>query len=331
VIVSPACDASLSPAELDRKSMPLDNKLRTLRRLFGERSFFRNVGQRHAKPDAAGTSARGTADAKPAREAAISPEVDNAASTTSAGVENDDPYADYLQTEEVQGQSDESSGRSRSKRKSQPSGGVPRAFFAGVPPRSIRNKAVSGQLNIVHLFEKQKMRLYYGTMRDHTFQRYVEEAQRARFNVDAELMRMLEMRLDTLVYRTGFVQTPNQARQWICHNQILVNGSPVNIKSARLRVGDVLAVRDRFTERALDACERAATHRLAVGAGSSWLPATGRPEGMLPWMVVDRAGLAAVLVREPSNEEVRALCRAALFPFIRDAQLNPHAAIRAYR
>jgi ribosomal protein S4 len=307
--------------------MPVDYKLKTLRRLFGERSFFRNVGQRYAKRDVGPAGSRASLGSPGLEE---SPR-EGSQTLRSDTLPSGDPYAGYGARDEGAGQADESAGGGRGKKKALPTSGVPRALYVGIPPRSVRNKAVAGQLNIVHLFEKQKMRLYYGAMRDHKFHKYVEQAQRVRFNVDAELMRLLELRLDTLVYRTGFAQTPSQARQWINHNQILVNGSPVNVKGARLRAGDVLAVRDRFAERALDACARAAAHREFVGAGSTWLPATGGPEGMLPWMVVDRSGLGAVLVREPSNDEVRALCRAALFPYIRDANLNPHAAMRAYR
>lgn len=289
--------------------MPIEYKLRALRRLFGAHSFF--------KPPRA-------VDKTPAMPA--SPASASAASTDS------DMSADFREREDRAGPERSTSPRPRSSnRLGGGPGGVPRAFFHGVPPRSIKNKAVAGQLNIVHLFEKQKMRLYYGAMRDGRFKRYVDEARRARFNTDAELMRLLEMRLDTMLYRTGFVQTPSQARQWICHNQILVNGATLNIKSARLRAGDVLSIRDRFVERALDASERAAADREKLGAGASWIPATGAAEGLLPWLVVDRPGLAAVVTRPPDDDEARALCNAALFPYIRDAQLNPNAAMRAYR
>jgi ribosomal protein S4 len=282
--------------------MPIEYKLRALRRLFGASSLFR-----------ASRPTRGA----PAPAAAAEPDL----------------YADFPEPEEQAGHEGlrSPSARSRTPTRHGGPGGVPRAFFQGVPPRSVKNKAVAGQLNIVHLFEKQKMRLYYGAMRDGRFKRYVDEARRARFNTDAELMRLLEMRLDTMLYRTGFVQTPSQARQWICHNQILINGAPLNVKSARLRAGDVLSVRDRFVERALEASERAAADRERLGAGASWTPATGAAEGLLPWLVVDRPGLAAVVVRPPSNDEARAMCNAALYPFIRDAQLNPNAAMRAYR
>lgn len=286
--------------------MPVEYKLRTLRRLFGPASFFR-------------TRSRVTSGAS---QNAAKQGSKSESANLSDYPSPDDPM-------DVAGASRPAARRVKGQQGGP--GGVPRAFFQGVPPRSIRNKTVASQLNIVHMFEKQKMRVYYGAMRDGRFRRYVEEARKVRFNVDAELMRLLEMRLDTMLYRTGFVETPAQARQWICHNQILINGSPLNIKSARLRPGDVLSVRDRYVERALEASERNAATRERLGAGLNWLPAIGGVEGMLPWLVIDRPGLAAVVTRLPDDDEARALCRAALFPYIRDAHLSPTSAMRAYR
>lgn len=219
----------------------------------------------------------------------------------------------------------------RQERRKKPTGGIPRAFFSEQPPRSVRNKSIGGQLFITHLFEKQKMKVYYGAMGDQKFKRYVDEAKSCRRNTDAMLLRLLELRLDTFLYRTGFVQTPMQGRQWIHHNQILVNGHPVNIKSNRLRPGDVVSVRDRHMDHAFKASCEVAKLRAKLGVGSSWILSSSDPAGMLPWMEIDRSGLAAVLVREPTDEEARAMTRAALFPYIRDANLDPHAAMRAYR
>lgn len=288
--------------------MPVEYKLRTLRRLFGPSSFFRVT---RPSPHAAKSLPSAMQPPRTGDEARA---LDHPAIGDTVEV-SDSPSAPARRVKGRQGGP----------------GGVPRAFFSGVPPRSVRNKPVAGQLNIVHMFEKQKMRVYYGAMRDGRFRRYVDEARKVRFNVDAELMRLLEMRLDTTLYRTGFVQTPGQARQWICHNQILINGSPLNVKSARLRPGDMLSIRDRFVPRALEASERTAATRERLGAGLNWLPGSGAPEGMLPWLVVDRPGLAAVVTRLPTNDEARALCRAALFPYIRDANMSPTSAMRAYR
>lgn len=304
--------------------MPVDYKLRTLRRLFGAQSFFR-VSNRPVARRSQGTSSLGSVPPGSSSEANVDGNV------AEEDTEDEELYEDFPKNETRSNLlAPRREGGSRSSRaKSQ--GGFVQPFFHEKPPRSIRNKSVSEQLNLVHLFEKQKMKVYFGAIRDDKFRKYVEAAKSCRFNVDAELMRMLEMRLDTVLYRTGFVQTPSQARQWICHKQILVNGSPLNIRSAHLQGGDMISIRDRFIERALEASTRMASFREQVGAGSSWLLTTRGAEGMLPWLVIDRAGLAAIVVRPPSDDEVRAMCRAALFPYIRDAQLNPIAAMRYYR
>ena len=77
--------------------------------------------------------------------------------------------------------------------------------------------------------------------------------------------------------------------------------------------------------------QETARMRRSFGCGASWIVSRHDVSGMLPWMEVDRSGLSAILVREPSNEELRSMTKAALFPYVRDANLNPHAAMRSYR
>lgn len=283
-----------SVLRIERLSMPVDYKVRTLRRLFGPNSFFR---PHSAKTRAAAGGKRSKDD----------------------GAKQSD------------GDSDRKGGGRPQAKVLKGGSGVPRAFFNEQLPRAIRNKAVGGQLNIVHLFEKQKMKVYYGALRDQKFKKYVDEARKTRFNTDAALLRLLELRMDTLLYRSGFVQTPMQARQWIAHAQVLVNDEPLTMRSARMRPGDVLSIRESFADNALKAAAATAQTRKELGIGASWIVSRQAAEGMLPWMEIDRAGLSAALVRLPTDDEVRALRNAALFPFIRDAQLNPHAAMRAYR
>lgn len=275
--------------------MPVDYKLRNLRRLFGNANFLR--------VSADGGSAGKHGSGRRRGEA-------TGAAASAAGKED---------------------GSGKRERRTKVPGGIPRAFFSEQPPRPVRNKSAGGQLFTTHLFEKQKMKLYYGAMGDKKFKRYVDEARDCRRNTDAMLLRLLELRLDTFLYRTGLVKTPMQGRQWINHAQILVNGRPVNMKGNRLRPGDVVSVRDRHQEHALKASREAAELRAKLGLGASWILSDPDPAGMLPWMEIDRSGLAAVLVREPTDDEARAMARAALFPYIRDAKLNPHAAMRAYR
>ena len=210
-------------------------------------------------------------------------------------------------------------------------GGPPKPFFENDPPRALAGKSVSGVLDMVHRYEKQKMRLYYGAIRDGKFRWYVDEAKRARYNTDAKLMRMLEMRLDTLLYRTGFVHTPAQARQWIGHGKIRINGYKHDKRNAQLEPGDVITFKDDFIDQVIEAALAAAYTRKLLKCGASWIPTNPTPVGMIPWLEVDRRGLSAAIVRYPHNFEVRTMRSAAMFPYVRNANLNPYAAMRAYR
>eukprot|EP00172_Hildenbrandia_rubra_P002556 Plantae.Rhodophyta-Hildenbrandia_rubra.ctg3471.p1 GENE.Plantae.Rhodophyta-Hildenbrandia_rubra.ctg3471~~Plantae.Rhodophyta-Hildenbrandia_rubra.ctg3471.p1 ORF type:complete len:280 (-),score=57.67 Plantae.Rhodophyta-Hildenbrandia_rubra.ctg3471:2412-3251(-) len=279
--------------------MPVDYKLRTLRRLFGVRSMFQ-------KPKSARRDPR----------------------TAATGSLKDEGDADE---EAVVQERPRERGRTNMKKTIWGTGGVPRAFFDEEPPRMVSGKPVGRVLWAIHLYEKQKMRLYYGAIRDGKFRDYVLKAKRSKYNTDAELMRLLEMRFDSVLYRTGFVQTPAQARQWIAHGKILVNGYRLDKRNAPLSPGDTITFQDNFMEKALEAALAAAETRKQLGCGASWIPSQPTPVGMIPWLEVDRQGLSAALVRRPYDYEVRALRNAALYPYIRDANLNPYAAMRAYR
>jgi len=77
------------------------------------------------------------------------------------------------------------------------------------------------------------------------FRRYFEEAARRKGNSGANLLFLLECRLDNVVYRMGFGSTRAEARQLVSHKAITVNGKPVNIASYLVKAGDVVAVRDK--------------------------------------------------------------------------------------
>lgn len=175
------------------------------------------------------------------------------------------------------------------------------------------------------------MKVYYGAMGDKQFKRYVEKAKERRLNTDAALMRFLELRLDTFLYRTGFVKSPMQARQWIFHGQVHINGRRVDVKNFSLTPGDVMVIRHGFEQHAYLAQKGAADYRKSFNIGPSWIVSNPNVAGMVPWMEIDRVGLAAALVRYPTDSELRALQNATLLPYIRNANMNPHAAMRAYR
>ena len=83
----------------------------------------------------------------------------------------------------------------------------------------------------------------YG-MLERQFRRYFEEADRRKGNTGANLLIILESRLDNVVYRMGFGSTRAEARQLVSHKAITVNGKSVNIPSYQVKTGDVIAVRE---------------------------------------------------------------------------------------
>jgi small subunit ribosomal protein S4 len=93
----------------------------------------------------------------------------------------------------------------------------------------------------VQLREKQKMRRIYG-VRERQFRIYVKEAIRRPGVTGENLLQLLEMRLDNVVYRLGLAASRAQARQFVSHGHIRVNGKRVNIASYQVRPGDVVEV-----------------------------------------------------------------------------------------
>jgi small subunit ribosomal protein S4 len=96
----------------------------------------------------------------------------------------------------------------------------------------------------LQLREKQKVKRMYGVM-ERQFRRYFEEADRRRGNTGANLLFILESRLDNVAYRMGFASTRAEARQLVSHKAILVNGKAVNIPSMLIKAGDVISVREK--------------------------------------------------------------------------------------
>lgn len=94
------------------------------------------------------------------------------------------------------------------------------------------------------LREKQKVKRMYGIL-ERQFRRYFAEADRRKGNTGETLLKLLETRLDNVVYRLGFASTRAEARQLVSHKAIVVNGGVVNIASAQVKVGDIVAVREK--------------------------------------------------------------------------------------
>ncbi len=95
----------------------------------------------------------------------------------------------------------------------------------------------------IQLREKQKIRRIYGVL-ERQFRRFFAEAVRRKGSTGENLLKLLESRLDNVVYRMGFGSTRAEARQLVSHKAILVNGSSVNIPSFLVKPGDTVSIKE---------------------------------------------------------------------------------------
>ncbi len=103
----------------------------------------------------------------------------------------------------------------------------------------------------VQLKAKQKLRGYYGNISEKQFRRTYFDAIRMKGDSGANMIGLLERRLDAVVYRAKFVPTVFAARQFINHGHIRVNGKRVTIPSYRVKVGDVIEIKEKSRELAI--------------------------------------------------------------------------------
>ncbi|MBW2568786.1 MAG: 30S ribosomal protein S4 [Deltaproteobacteria bacterium] len=96
----------------------------------------------------------------------------------------------------------------------------------------------------IQLREKQRVKRMYG-LSEKQFYLFFERAEHQKGITGINLLVLLERRLDNVVYRLGFVNSRSQGRQLVKHNHFLVNGKKVNIPSYRLKIGDVVEVREK--------------------------------------------------------------------------------------
>lgn len=129
----------------------------------------------------------------------------------------------------------------------------------------------------IQLREKQKVRRIYGVL-ERQFSSYYKEAARQKGATGENLLRLLESRLDNVVYRMGFGSTRSEARQLVSHKAILLNGKAVNIPSMQLRPGDVITIREKSkTQLRIQQSLSLAAQR----GESAWLEVnTGKMEGV---------------------------------------------------
>ncbi|MDS2171917.1 MULTISPECIES: 30S ribosomal protein S4 [unclassified Nesterenkonia] len=150
----------------------------------------------------------------------------------------------------------------------------------------------------VRLREKQRLRAQYG-IREAQMVRYFEEAKRRDGLTGENLIELLESRLDALVLRAGFARTIAQARQFVVHRHITVNGKRVDRPSFRVKPGQVIQVHERS--------EKFEPFQVAAsGAHQDVLPAVPG------YLTVEIDKLQATLSRAPKREEVPVTCEEQL-------------------
>jgi small subunit ribosomal protein S4 len=129
----------------------------------------------------------------------------------------------------------------------------------------------------LQLREKQKTRRMYGIL-EGQFRRYFDRAERQQGVTGENLLRLLERRLDNVIYRLGLGASRNEARQLVRHGHFTVNGRKVNIPSFLVKAGDVIAVRDKSknSPRIKELMERAADRTPPAWLEYDADPAVGR-------------------------------------------------------
>ncbi len=147
----------------------------------------------------------------------------------------------------------------------------------------------------IQLREKQKVKRMYGVL-ERQFRRYFAEAERRKGNTGANLLMLLESRLDNVVYRMGFGSTRAEARQLVSHKSITVNGDVVNISSYLVKAGDTIAVREKSKK------------QLRVTDSVKLAESIGLPE----WVKVDIAKLEGVFTKTPDRDQFGAEIKEAL-------------------
>ena len=137
------------------------------------------------------------------------------------------------------------------------------------------------------LREKQKARRYYGVL-EKQFVNYYEEADRREGMTGENLLKLLESRLDNVVYRMGMAESRKEARQLVLHEHFELNGKKVNIPSMLVKVGDVITVRENFRS-----SEK--FKFLAEGISSKLSP---------KWLEVNKDNCSAKVIALPEREDI---------------------------
>jgi len=163
--------------------------------------------------------------------------------------------------------------------------------FIGIDKKSNRNFARAGKKVSeygLQLREKQKAKFIYGVL-EKPFRNNFEKAKKLKYGTTGEnMMILLELRLDNVIFRLGFARTRREARQIVDHKHVLVNGKCVNIPSYIVKAGDVISISEKAksTQRYKDVLE--------VTGGRT----------VAGWLEADQENLTGTVKEIPSREQI---------------------------
>jgi small subunit ribosomal protein S4 len=140
----------------------------------------------------------------------------------------------------------------------------------------------------IQLREKQKAKRLYG-INEKQFRRYFDEASKKKGDTGEFLVRTLELRLDNIVYRLGFAKTRAQARQFVNHGHVEVNGKKVDIPSFAVKSGQTVSLRE-------------GSKKSPVFAAVQQELEKQRPPS---WLRIDSATLSGTVLSQPENEDLQ--------------------------
>ena len=174
----------------------------------------------------------------------------------------------------------------------------------GVFKKSNRNPNANARRKVseygIQLKEKQKLKFIYGVL-EKPFHHYFELASKMEGQAGNNLITVLESRLDNIAFRMGLALTRREARQLVTHGHFLVNGKKVDIPSYRVKVGDVISVKDS---------SKSSTKMKSVAEQTA-----GRTTPV--WLEVNKEAFSAKVVRMPAIEDI-------------DYEVAPHLIVELY-
>lgn len=139
----------------------------------------------------------------------------------------------------------------------------------------------------IRLREKQRIRRIYGIL-ERQFKKHFSLAERQKGITGENLLRILESRLDNMVYRSGFASSRAEARQLVLHRHFTVNGQRVNIPSYLTRVGDIIQLREQ--SRSMERIGRAME--------------SAQQRGILEWLELDQDKMQVTVTALPTREQI---------------------------